>query len=148
MHFIMRLRLMTEMYKLQQTLINPFFFEVASHQHWLVGRQSLLTSKKNRTMNCEKLQKSLKSESFLNVINNGKKFEKEAIVYAKEINHNIFLLFVILKGLDINKIYASIANFDCFESIGCKDPIQLMFHLTINKKEDFHYFEKYVNVSI
>ncbi|MFC4687120.1 hypothetical protein ACFO4P_09260 [Epilithonimonas pallida] len=99
-------------------------------------------------MNCEKLQKSLKSESFLNVINNGKKFEKEAIVYAKEISHNIFLLFVILKGLDINKIYASIANFDCFESIGCKDPIQLMFHLTINKKEDFHYFEKYVNVSI
>lgn len=33
----MRLRLMTEMYKLQQTLINPFFFEVASHQHWLGG---------------------------------------------------------------------------------------------------------------
>jgi hypothetical protein len=44
MHFIMRLRLMTEMYKLQQTLINPFFFEVASHQHWLGG--SLFSSKK------------------------------------------------------------------------------------------------------
>ncbi|GGG51018.1 hypothetical protein [Epilithonimonas arachidiradicis] len=99
-------------------------------------------------MNCEKLQKSLKSESFLNVLNNGKKFEKEAVIYAKEINRNIFLLFVILKDLKMEKIRASIANFDCFESIGIKDPIQLMFHLTITKKEDFHYFEKYVNVSV
>jgi hypothetical protein len=99
-------------------------------------------------MNSQKLQKSLQSECFVKIINGGIKFEKEAVIYAKEINQNIFLLFVILKDLKVNKISASIANFDCFDSIGIKDPIQLMFHLNITKKEDFHYFEKYVNVSI
>lgn len=99
-------------------------------------------------MNCEKLHHSLKSERFKKIINNGKKFEKGACVYAKEINDNVFLLFVILDNLKTSKIYASLASFDSFESIGVKDPLQVMFHLDINKKEDFHYLEKYVNVLI
>ncbi len=99
-------------------------------------------------MNCEKLQNSLRSERFVKIVNTGKKFEKGACVYAKEISHNIFLLFVILDNLKINKIYASIASFDALESIGVKDPLQVMFHLDIKKKEDFQYLEKYVNVLI
>ncbi|TDX86645.1 hypothetical protein [Epilithonimonas xixisoli] len=99
-------------------------------------------------MNLAKLLQSLKSESFLKVQNEGVKFEKDAEIYAKEINQNIFLTFVILKDLKMKKIYATIASFDSFESIGRKDPIQMMFHININRKEDFHYFEKYVNISV
>ena len=54
-------------------------------------------------MNLAKLLQSLKSESFLKVQNEGVKFEKDAEIYAKEINQNIFLTFVILRDLKIKK---------------------------------------------
>jgi hypothetical protein len=94
--------------------------------------------------NRQRILKSLQSDDFTKIINKGKWFEENAAVYAKEIGENIFLLFVILKDKEPDDIQAFIAHFDCFESIGTKEPIQIMFYLSINENEDLHYFEKYL----
>lgn len=98
-------------------------------------------------MDCQKIIKTLKHKNFIKVSNNGQCFEDGAAVYAKEIKDNIFLLFVILKDIDIENIQAFIAHFDCFNSIGLKEPKQVMFYLSIKDKEDLHYFEQYLQAS-
>ncbi|KFF02143.1 hypothetical protein [Chryseobacterium luteum] len=97
-------------------------------------------------MDCQKIVKTLKHKDFVKVPNKGNWFEDGAAIYAKEINDNIFLLFVILKDIEIENIRALIAHFDCFSSIGLKEPEQIMFYLSIKDKEDLHYFEKYLKV--
>lgn len=95
-------------------------------------------------MNKQDILKILSTEHFIKIVNKGDWFEDGAVVYAREIKENIFLLFVILKDVNIENIQALIAHFDCFNSIGRKEPIQVMFHLSIKEKEDLHYFEKYL----
>ncbi|MET3036677.1 hypothetical protein ABXT08_11270 [Chryseobacterium sp. NRRL B-14859] len=98
-------------------------------------------------MDCQKIIKTLKHKDFIKIDNNGKWFEEGAAIYAKEIKDNIFLLFVILKGIHIENIQALIAHFDCFNSIGLKEPKQIMFYLSIKDKEDLHYFDQYLKTS-
>ncbi|MCT2563810.1 hypothetical protein [Chryseobacterium herbae] len=98
-------------------------------------------------MDCQKIVKTLKHKDFIKVPYKGNWFEDGATVYAKEIRDNIFLLFVILKDIEIENIQALIAHFDSFSSIGMKEPEQIMFYLSIKNKEDLHYFEKYLKVS-
>ncbi|WP_223607930.1 hypothetical protein [Chryseobacterium sp. OSA05B] len=98
-------------------------------------------------MDCQKIVKTLKHKDFIKVPHKGSWFEDGAAVYAKEIRDNIFLLFVILKDIEIENIQALIAHFDSFSSIGWKEPEQIMFYLSIKDKEDLHYFEKYLKVS-
>lgn len=98
-------------------------------------------------MDCQKIINNLKHKDFIRVINNGKWFEEGAAVYAKEIKDNVFLLFIILKDINIENIQALIAHFDCFNSIGTKKPEQIMFHLSIKNKDDLHYFEQYLKKS-
>ncbi len=95
-------------------------------------------------MDCQKIIKTLKYKDFIKISNNGEWFEDGAAVYAKEIKDNVFLLFVILKNIDIENIQALIAHFDCFSSIGLKEPEQIMFYLSIKDKDDLHYFEPYL----
>ncbi|PKF76193.1 hypothetical protein [Chryseobacterium sp. PMSZPI] len=97
-------------------------------------------------MDCQKIIKTLKHKDFIKVTNEGKWFENGAAIYAKEIKDNIFLLFVILKNIDVENIQALIAHFDCFNSIGLKEPEQIMFYLSIKDKNDLHYFEQYLKV--
>ncbi|ROH99746.1 hypothetical protein [Chryseobacterium daecheongense] len=97
-------------------------------------------------MDKQKILKTLRTEHFIKVPHKGDWFEDGAVIYAREIRENIFLLFVILKDVNIENIQALIAHFDDFNSIGIKDPIQVMFYLSIKKKEDLHYFEKYLKV--
>ncbi|MCS3529021.1 hypothetical protein [Chryseobacterium sp. JUb7] len=98
-------------------------------------------------MDCKRIVKSLKQDQFTRVENNGKWFEDGSTIYAKEIRQNVFLLFVILKNIEIENIQALIAHFDSFSSIGMKEPEQVMFYLSIKDKEDLHYFEKYMKIS-
>jgi len=98
-------------------------------------------------MDCQKIVKSLKHKDFKKVPNKGEWFEEGAAVYAKEIKENVFLLFIILKDIQIENIQALIAHFDCFKSIGIKEPEQVMFYLSIKDKEDLHYFEKYLQAT-
>ena len=98
-------------------------------------------------MDCQKIVKTLKHKDFIKVPHKGNWFEDGAAVYAKEIKDNIFLLFVILKDIEIENIQALIAHFDSFSSIGMKEPEQIMFYLSIKDKEDLHYFEKYLKIS-
>lgn len=98
-------------------------------------------------MDCQKIIKTLKHKDFIKVTNTGKCFEDGAAIYAKEIKDNIFLLFVILKDIDIENIQALIAHFDCFNSIGIKEPEQIMFYLSIKDKDDLHYFEQYLEAA-
>ncbi|AZA83588.1 hypothetical protein C1637_14940 [Chryseobacterium lactis] len=98
-------------------------------------------------MDCQKIIRTLKHKDFIKVANDGKWFENGAAIYAKEIKENIFLLFIILKDIDIDNIQALIAHFDCFNSIGSKKPEQIMFHLSIKDKDDLHYFEQYLKAS-
>ncbi|SHF75865.1 hypothetical protein [Chryseobacterium vrystaatense] len=98
-------------------------------------------------MDCQKIVKSLNHKDFKRVPNKGSWFQEGAAVYAKEIRHNIFLLFVILKDIEIENIQALIAHFDNFSSIGQKEPEQVMFYLSIKDKEDLHYFEKFLKIS-
>lgn len=98
-------------------------------------------------MDSQKIIKNLKHKDFVKVPNRGKWYEEGAAIYAKEIKENIFLLFIILKGIDIENIKALIACFDCFSSIGIKEPEQIMFYLHIKDKDDLHYFEQYLKTS-
>ncbi|KFF12072.1 hypothetical protein N6B72_03185 [Chryseobacterium soli] len=98
-------------------------------------------------MKGQKIVKALKHKNFIRVNNEGSWFGEGATIYAKEIKENIFLLFVILKDIHIENIQALIAHFDCFSSIGTKEPEQIMFYLSIKDKEDLHYFEKYLKIS-
>ncbi|ASE61137.1 hypothetical protein EGY07_09540 [Chryseobacterium indologenes] len=102
---------------------------------------------KSKSMDCQKIIRTLKHKDFIKVTNEGKWFEDGAAIYAKEIKDNIFLLFVILKDIDIENIQALIAHFDSFGSIGLKKPEQIMFYLSIRDKEDLHYFEQYLKTS-
>jgi hypothetical protein len=102
---------------------------------------------KSKYMDCQKIIKTLRHKDFVKVSHTGKCFEDGAAVYAKEIKENIFLLFIILKDIDIENIQALIAHFDCFGSIGLKEPEQIMFYLSIKDKNDLHYFEQYLKVS-
>lgn len=99
-------------------------------------------------MDSEKLKHSLKSGQFKKVTNSGEKFERGACIYAKEINPDVYLLFVIIDNQNANKIYATIANYDKIDDIGVIDSKKVLFHLNIESKEDFHHLEKYVNVLV
>lgn len=98
-------------------------------------------------MDCQKIVKTLKHKDFVKIQNKGDWFEDGAAIYAKEIKDNVFLLFVILKDIQIENIQALIAHFDGFGSIGLKEPEQVMFYLSIKDKEDLHYFEKYLKIT-
>ncbi|WP_110366228.1 MULTISPECIES: hypothetical protein [unclassified Chryseobacterium] len=102
---------------------------------------------KSINMNSQKIIHSLKHKEFIKIIHKGDCFEDGAAVYAKEIEENIFLLFIILKDIDIENIQALIAHFDSFTSIGLKEPEQIMFYLSIKDKNDLHYFEQYLKAS-
>ncbi|MDR6405508.1 MULTISPECIES: hypothetical protein [Chryseobacterium] len=95
-------------------------------------------------MNCRNIVKMLKSDHFTKIKNKGNWFEEDSTIYAKEIKENVYLLFVILKDLQIESMRALIAHFDDIESIGTREPQQIMFYLSIKNKEDLHYFEKYL----
>ncbi|WP_292010081.1 hypothetical protein [Chryseobacterium sp.] len=98
-------------------------------------------------MESQKILKSLRSENFKKINNKGDWFENNASIYAKEINTNIFLLFIIMKDFPSENIEALIARFENFNSIGKHEPIQLMFYLSIKDRQDFHYFEKYMKIN-
>ncbi|MDR6462114.1 hypothetical protein [Chryseobacterium sediminis] len=98
-------------------------------------------------MDGQKIIKTLRNKDFIKIPHAGECFEDGAAIYAKEIKENIFLLFIILKDIDIENIQALIAHFDCFNSIGLKEPEQIMFYLSIKDKNDLHYFEQYLKAS-
>ena len=98
-------------------------------------------------MDGQKIIKTLRYKDFIKVAHTGMCFEDGAAIYAKEIRENIFLLFIILKNIDIENIQALIAHFDCFNSIGFKEPEQIMFYLSIKDKNDLHYFDQYLKTS-
>ena len=106
----------------------------------------LIQIKKESKMNIEKLLKSLPGYDFKKLINKSQKFEPGSTIYAKEIENEIFLLFVVLKDESPKDIHSFIAYFDRFEHIGVQEPKEIMFYQLISKIQDFHYFEKYLNV--
>lgn len=98
-------------------------------------------------MNFNKILKLLQQDDFSEISNHGKWIAAESVMYAKEIKENIFLLFVLNQQLNNKSVKAMIAKFDCLENISLQEPKQLMFYLTLEKTDDLHYFEKYMNIS-
>ncbi|OCK50091.1 hypothetical protein BA768_05505 [Chryseobacterium sp. CBo1] len=98
-------------------------------------------------MNSYKILQIIKDDDFAEIPNHGKWIESQSVIFAKEIRDNIFLLFVVNKDPQKDSVRAMIAKFDCIESISLKEPSQLMFYLTLQKSEDLHYFEKYMNIT-
>lgn len=98
-------------------------------------------------MDHQKILKSLELSHFTKITNNRNWFENHDIIYAKEIKDTIFLLFVVSeKEEKIEDIRALIAEFNDFSSIGKREPEQIMFYLSIRKKNDLHYFEKFMKI--
>lgn len=95
-------------------------------------------------MDWRKIVKKLESDHFAKIDNKAKWFEEASTMYAKEIRKNIFLLFVVVTESPTEDMRALIAHFDDFESIGRREPKQIMFYLSIKSEEDLHYFEKYL----
>lgn len=85
----------------------------AQYTLWLTYNRPVLTMK-SKYMNPQKIINTLKHKEFIKVVHQGTCFENGAAVYAKEIRENIFLLFIILKDIEIENIQALIAHFDCF----------------------------------
>lgn len=98
-------------------------------------------------MNSYKILQIIKDDDFTEIPNHGKWIESQSVIFAKEIRDNIFLLFVVNKDPQKDSVRAMIAKFDSIESISLKEPSQLMFYLTLQKSEDLHYFEKYMNIT-
>lgn len=98
-------------------------------------------------MNFNKILKLLKQDDFAEIPNRGNWIKADSVIYAKEIKENIFLLFVHNPELNNKSVRAMIAKFDCLENISLQEPKQLMFYLTLEKTDDLHYFEKYMNIS-
>ncbi|WEK71287.1 MAG: hypothetical protein P0Y62_06935 [Candidatus Chryseobacterium colombiense] len=98
-------------------------------------------------MNSKKILKTLKQQCFIKIPHNGRLFNEGASIYAKEIDHNIFLVFVIEEGADLENIQALIAQFDSLGSIGKKEPIKTMFYMSFKDEEDMHYFDKFIHIS-
>lgn len=94
-----------------------------------------------------KIIELLRNNEFLEIDYRLSTFEIESKVFAKEIKENIFLLFVITMIENVEKIRAIIAHFDSLESIGNKEPIQIMFHLSIKEKKDLQYLDQYLKVT-
>ncbi|MFP3590751.1 hypothetical protein [Chryseobacterium sp. SIMBA_038] len=98
-------------------------------------------------MDHQKILKSLEASHFIKIINNGNWFESHAIIYAKEIKDTIFLLFVVSESEGKTEdIRALIAQFDDVGNIGKHEPEQILFYLSIRKKNDLHYFEKFMKI--
>lgn len=97
-------------------------------------------------MNSTNILKLLKHDDFTEIPNHGKWIESNASIFAKEIKEDVFLLFVVNHESENESVRAMIARFDCLENISVKEPKQLMFYLTLQKSEDMHYFEKYMNI--
>ncbi len=98
-------------------------------------------------MDYRKMIKLLESDHFTKIINKCSWFEKEAILYVKEINDNIFLLFVMANTGNIKNIRVVIASFTCIENIGIEEPEQTLLYLSIKHDQDLRYFEKYIDFS-
>ena len=98
-------------------------------------------------MNFNEILKFINQDDFTEIPNYGKWVESESVIYAKEINENIFLLFVINPELNNRSAKAMIAKFDSVENISLREPKQIMFYLTLVTTNDLHYFEKYMNIS-
>jgi hypothetical protein len=98
-------------------------------------------------MNIENLLKSLSASDFKKISNKSQKFEPGSTIYAKEIENEIFLLFVVLKGGNPKDIHFFIAYFSNFDHIGVQEPKEIMFYNLISSDQDLHCFEKYLSIS-
>ncbi|MYY25910.1 hypothetical protein [Elizabethkingia anophelis] len=94
-------------------------------------------------MDCQVIEESLLANHFIKVFKNIKGFENAASVYVKEIKTNIFLLFIILEDKSIKALIAQVNNFKKMNAI---DSAEILFFLLIEKNEDLHYFEKYLQI--
>lgn len=128
-------------------VLQQFRYRIRKRYRHTVCYVWLILTMNSKCMDCRKVIKTLKHKDFIKIPNNGEWFEEGAAIYAKEITENIFLVFIILKDINIENIKALIAHFDCFNSIGLKEPEQIMFYLSIKDKEDLHYFEQYLKAS-
>jgi len=97
-------------------------------------------------MNVDNLLKSLPACDFKKIINKSQKFEPGSTIYVKEIENEIFLLFVVLKDKKPKNVHSFIAHFSSFEHIGIQEPKEIMFYNLITSNQDLHYFEKYLTV--
>ncbi|MCQ9634263.1 hypothetical protein MP478_01615 [Chryseobacterium sp. WG14] len=95
-------------------------------------------------MNRQEFIKILRSGHFSKIENKGEWIEEEALIYAKEIKINIFLLFIFLNTPKSENTQALIAEFKDFSSIGKDEPLRTMFYLLMNENEDLHCFEKLI----
>ncbi|RNA60497.1 hypothetical protein D1631_18580 [Chryseobacterium nematophagum] len=86
----------------------------------------------------------LKSYGFIKIINKGNWIKRGSIIYAKEINPNIYLLFVAVKGANSHNKQAFIVEFESVNSIGKYEPLQIMFYMSIKNKNDLLYFRRYL----
>lgn len=97
-------------------------------------------------MNCDKIIQSLEASNFTKIVNKGNWLETHDLIYVKEIKESVFLLFLItVEKETIEDIRALIAQFDEFNNIGQQEPKQILFYLSIKKKHDLHYFEKFMH---
>ncbi|WP_407405381.1 hypothetical protein [Chryseobacterium sp.] len=94
-----------------------------------------------------KIIELLNKNEFQKINNHFQIFDCESQIYAKEIKKNIFLLFIIKVAEHVEKAKAIIAQFDSPENIGVKDPVQILFHLSIKEKKDLMYLDQYLKVS-
>jgi hypothetical protein len=78
-------------------------------------------------------------------VNRNPGFAGGAIIYAKEISPGVFLLFV-NEAADAPYMLAMIAAYGGMERIGTREPEQLMFFLSIFRKEDLRFFGKWLSL--
>ncbi|MFC4163412.1 hypothetical protein ACFOWU_07105 [Epilithonimonas zeae] len=98
-------------------------------------------------MECEKLLDAVKKD-FTKIVSKGDMFPAGSAIYAKQIRKGIFLIINVSKKIDNDPVHAMIGSFESIESIGVKEPIQLLFHLKINSNEDLYHLKTYLSLSI
>ncbi len=97
-------------------------------------------------MECEKLLDAVQND-FTKIISKGHIFPTASAIYVKEIRKGVFLLVNMCKEKENIPVQAMIARFDSIDDIGVEEPVQLLFHLKINKNEDLHHLKTYLSLS-
>jgi len=109
--------------------------------------QIFIRHRKIDRMECTKLLEALQKD-FTKIVYEGGMFPKGSALFAKEIKQGIFLLFNVPKSEGKTPVLAMIASFDHFESVGVKEPDQVLFHLKINSNEDLNHLKTYLSLAI
>ena len=93
-------------------------------------------------METQELTQLLRTRNFSETENKGNWFKDGSCIYSKEITGHIYLLYIIFE----DHIQGLIAKFHDHTFIGKREPVEVMFYMSVKDRKDIDYFDKFLEV--